>query len=223
MQKITYIHLFKDSFSLFFRVLKVCFILFFAIGLAQSLYKAVGHFFIQESNINLYILTYNSLVKPLFILILIIQVSQFFAKEKLYDLELIYANVKRCYLKFILYYFIISVCIFLIGGSASILVYMLVFLKLPFVEASMYFNNASTLSAMKYSHEKTQGKILRYMMILLFLFLVIRILSFRFFAHFWHNIGIGDIGGYINDYIFNICILMGHVYFICLYRIIHKK
>lgn len=224
MLEISYIRLFKESSALFFKVLKEYCVLILAIGAVQSVYKLILHYFIQGAmDSPIYLILYNIILKPFFLVILIAVIAQFFSGKKSYAFQEIYLGLKRCYVRFVLFYSAISICLFFIGYNSSILLYMLIFLKLPFVEASIYFEDTSTLSAIKSSHEKTQGKLLRYMMILLFTFLSVRILGVRFFENFWNEIGANSIGSYINNFLFTTFVLLGHSYFVCLYWVISKN
>lgn len=224
MSEVSYISLFKESFSLFLKILREYFIVIFSIGAVQSSYKIILSYFLSASkNVIFYLISYDVILKPFFLIILISIISQYFTNKKKHDFKYIYSGVKRCYIRFVLFHAGIGVFLFFIGYKSSILLYMLIFLKLPFVESFIYFEDTSVISAIKNSDAKTQGKFLRYMMLLLFMFLVIRIIGFKFFSHFWIDIGVKNIGIYINEFLFTTAVLLGYSYFVCLYWITSKN
>ena len=87
-------------------------------------------------------------------------------------------KVRSKYIKLVLLYLVITFfSVYL--GSGAIILYSVIFLKVPFVEVMIFGSNVSVLEAIKRNNSITQDKLLRCLLMVLFAFLLIRLLIIR--------------------------------------------
>ena len=222
MREISYKVLFIGSFTSLINILKKYYIAVFALAAVQCLCKLAMYFLFRHSvNQSYYFLGYQFFFKPLFLLILFGFLWSYFQKKK-HDTKIIYADIKRCYLKFFILHTVISLFVFYVSG-AGILLYMIIFLKFPFVEAMMYFHNTSIMDAIKKNYEEIDGKMLRYMMILLFLFMVVRFFSLQFLQSFRLTGYMVDAMLVLGEFIGAVLLMLYYSYLVCLFKVVVQE
>lgn len=222
METIHYKSLFLGSFKLFAEIFKKYFVVIVALASVDSSYS-VGLYYIFQDKISYvyYIHIYNALFYPLFLLLLFGCIENHFKKRSAYDILSIISLFKRCYLRFVIYYVMIN--ILALYGSMFLL-YCLIFIKIPFVEAIIYFNNRSLFDAIKESYNRTQGKLLRYLMILLFFCIIGQILYVHFIQNnFLTYFDSGMIRNLYSKFIRALISLASNCYFVCLYYCLKKE
>jgi len=222
METVRYKPLFLDSFKLFAEIFKKYFIVIIALASVDSSYGA-GLYYISQNKIphEYYIHIYNALFYPLFLLLLFGCIENHFKKRSVYDVLSVIQLFKRCYLKFVIYYAMINI---LALYSSGFLLYSLIFIKIPFVEAIIYFNNASLVDAIKESHNRTQGKLLRYLMVLLVFCFICQILYLRFIhTTFFMHLDSAILRNLYAQFIKALIALASNCYFVCLYYSLKKE
>lgn len=222
METVHYKTLFLDSFRLFAAILKKYFIVIIALASVYSSYSA-GLYYIFQNKIHFtyYTHIYNAVFFPIVLLFLFACIDNHLKKKSLYDFFSVIPLIKRCYLRLVIYYAMINI---LVLYGSTFLLYILIFIKIPFVEAMIYFNNTPLFAAIKESHGKTQGKVLRYLMILLFLYFLIQTL----YLNFVHNAFLISFKSEIIkelyiQFIRSLSALAANCYFVCLYYSLNKE
>lgn len=129
--------------------------------------------FKDSKNIFLYVSLYNILIYPALIIFMLHFISCALANKNPLDVEEIFYNTKSCYSAIFVFHFIIYLLSTYLGIAGGLLVTAIVYLKLPFVESSIFFNKKSLWNAIKESHNLTQDKLVFYMFILVASFSVL--------------------------------------------------
>jgi hypothetical protein len=125
-----------------------------------------------------YIVSFDVFFKPILLIALFIILTEFNSVMDISFYKELLNKVRSKYIKLVLLYLVITFfSVYL--GSGAIILYSVIFLKVPFVEVMIFGSNVSVLEAIKRNNSITQDKLLRCLLMVLFAFLLIRLLIIR--------------------------------------------
>ncbi len=175
MRDLSYTHLLLKSFSDFVVYIKNSFlsiiiISIFPPALKFCLYHIVGG--------GWYILAFDAFSKPLFLIALFVVLADCSSVVDSSFYKKLMNKVRSKYIKLLTLYFIITFFSAYLG-SGTVILHSVMFLKMPFIEVMLFSSGVGLLEAAKRNNSITQDKLLRYLLILLLSFLLVRTLMIR--------------------------------------------
>ncbi|MBP9792256.1 MAG: hypothetical protein KBC27_03495, partial [Rickettsiales bacterium] len=129
------------------------------------------HFFYQylisvivtdPSKTKLLVLIYNICVSPILAILLMYLIKEKLTYHNIIDnSKNIFHQSQRCYVRLLVYCTILTAIKLLLSPGTNFLLFLIITIKLPFVESGIYFNNQSLWESIKSSFNHTQESILR--------------------------------------------------------------
>lgn len=108
------------------------------------------------------LLIYNIIAYPIIILFVMHTVKERVNHKNLLNgIKSLFKESQRCYGRILLYYTILTAIKMFVSFGTSFLLMLIVIIKLPFIEAGIFFNNLSLWQSTKTSFEKTQNNVLK--------------------------------------------------------------
>jgi hypothetical protein len=116
---------------------------------------------------------YHVLIYPSIILIVIYLVDRFNSKKGPQDFAKLMMDGKRCYFRILLIYLAVELVRRYFGFGTGLLVFFVMYTKLPFLEQEIFFKNSSLWQALKNSNELTnRPEIVKSITILVLVFIL---------------------------------------------------
>ncbi len=124
------------------------------------------------------LLIYNIIAYPIIILFMMHAVKEHLThKNILENIKSLFKESQRCYSRILMYCIILTAIKMFVGYGSSFLLMLIIVIKLPFIEAGIFFNNLSLWQSTKASFEQTQDNTLKatllFAAIILFLYLAL--------------------------------------------------
>lgn len=145
------------------------------------------HFFYQylisallsdPTTIRTSILIYNMVALPIITLFIMHIIKERVThKNLLGHIKNIFQESQRCYGRLLMYFIIVTVIKSFLTTGTNFLLFLIIIIKLPFIEPAIYFNNKSLWESVKISFEYTQNNVLK---VTLFIAALVIFLSFFF-------------------------------------------
>ena len=177
MLNISYSSLTSSSIELFLKVIKKSGLYIVALVVMHFFYQYLLTKLLGNSkNLSIYLSTYNIFIYPALTIFILHFIHCSLENRNPLDIDLLFQDAKRCYGSIFIFYFTIYILHSFIGNTAGLLLFIIIYLKLPFIEASIFLNKSSLWESIKENNELTQNKMLRYMFMIVGLFLLSSIL-----------------------------------------------
>ena len=117
---------------------------------------------------------YHILIYPLLVLIIMYLVDCYNKNRLPVDFNKLIKDAKRCYIRIILIYLAMDLIRRYFGLGAILIVFTIMYVKLPFLEQEIFFKDSSLWGAIKNTNELTnEGDIIKTITILVLVFLVV--------------------------------------------------
>jgi hypothetical protein len=117
-------------------------------------------------------LAYHVLVYPMIALIIMYLVDCHNRRQLPKDFGKVVADAKRCYLRILLVYLAADIMSRYLGTGGGLIVFAILYIKLPFLEQEMFFKDSSLWTAIKHSNELTNREdMVRTITVLMLIFL----------------------------------------------------
>jgi hypothetical protein len=137
-------------------------------------YLIFRFFNIDLQHVDNVISTYNVLIYPVIVLVIMYMVDCNNKKQLPKDFNRIMSDAKRCYFRILLIYLAMELLRKNFGFGSSLVVFAVMYVKFPFVEQEIFFKDSSMWQAIKNTNEITNREdMIRAITILVFMFLVI--------------------------------------------------
>jgi hypothetical protein len=169
---ISYRSLFINSFSSLLLVLKGCYVIIISLALIQTIYRTLLYYWFESVRAYL-LLFFNVGIKPLTMLIMFGYILAFLKGKNITLRETLNLN-RDYYIKFFIFYLILGFILFAFGGGVMFLVITIIFLRFPFVESMLYFENQNLVDVIKENYHNIPKTTLRFLMVLLCGFMLLR-------------------------------------------------
>jgi len=117
---------------------------------------------------------YRILIYPIIVLLIMYLVECYNNKQLPKDLNKMIADAKRCYPRIILIYLFANLIKQHLGFGSSLIVFVLMYIKFPFLEQEIFFKNASLWKAIKNTNELTNREdVIKIITVLMIMFLFV--------------------------------------------------
>lgn len=219
MNEISYRTILSKSCVRLFEYISKCFLSIILLAFAHLILKYTMYHALKTFIDGLwFIIIFDTVFKPLILisLFIILEDSESILQSSFYGK--LKDKISSKYIK------ILTLCLVvrffsIYLGSASIILYSVIFLKIPFIEVMIFKTKASLLESVRRNNYITKDKLLRYLLILLFVFLSVRALAVRSIASVSISVS-WEVVSLSVEYLRNILILIYFTYIFSLYNVL---
>lgn len=169
---ISYKSLFINSFTSLSRVISGCYLVILSLALIQTLYRIMLYYWFDSFRSYL-LLFFNAGIKPVIMLVMFGYISAFLRGSKTTVRETLSLD-REYYIKFFIFYFALGFILFSFGGGVTFLAVTILFLRFPFIEPMLYFENKKIITVIRDNYHDIPKVTLRFLMVLLCSFMVFR-------------------------------------------------
>ena len=221
MNDFTYTNLLFKSFSGFLIHLRKCFFSIIILSMLTPLLKFCLYRVLGDFLGGWYIFSFDIFFKPILLIALFITLTKFISVMDISFYRELLNKARSKYAKLLLLHFVITFfSVYL--GSGVVILYSVVFLKIPFIEVMIFRSKVSVLEAVRRNNAITQDKLLRYLLMVLFCFLLIRLFIIRGSNSINTPIG-GEVLSIIMEFIKSLLSMFYFSYIFAFYNVLKEE
>mgnify|MGYP003999824061 CR=1 FL=1 len=129
---------------------------------------------VSAEHLSIVMSVYHVVTYPVIILVIMYLVDCYNKKHLPKDFSKLITDTKRCYLRIICIYLVIAFFGRNFGFGATLVIFVVMYIKLPFLEQEIFFKNSSLWKAIKNTNARTNEEdIMKVITVLIVMFLVI--------------------------------------------------
>lgn len=165
--------IFSHSFREFFLALKAVWVYIISVAFIHYLYIfLIAHFLAGSKNLILYISIYKILLYPALVIFIVHFIRCGIEKKPPLDINTIFAHTKRCYGRVFIFYFLVNMAESNLGYLSMLMIFVVMYLKFPFIEAVIFFKDTSLSDSLKDNYRITKENLFKYLSLILFVFFI---------------------------------------------------
>lgn len=163
----------------FVKTLKQSWIIILGTATINFFYQFLISIIIKDTTkAHIALLIYNLIAYPIIIIFMMHVVKERLTHKNILDnIKNLFKESQRSYSRILMYYIILTSIKMFVSYGTSFLLMLIIIVKLPFIEAGVFFNNLSLWQSTKNSFEQTQNNVLKatllFAAITLFLYLAL--------------------------------------------------